>query len=127
MGLDQKIILFKKQKNNNNLYERKEYYFRKVNCLQGYFEREIDIQNCDIKGISKEHIEKIQDITNYILNNKNDIEYINENFPTTQGFFYGSYEIDNDYFEDIAYINEIINEILENFDSEDYLFYWCWY
>lgn len=72
MGLDQ--FAYKTKENIKNLKESQDvelkeiWYGRKVNCLQGYFEREFSIDNCDYVEISKTTIKDIRNRTKETLN-----------------------------------------------------------
>lgn len=126
MGLDQRILINKKGFDIQKEEHIKEYYFRKVNCLHGYFDRKYNIDNFEYQKIDMEDIKYLNQITEQILKTK-DIDYAKENLPTYEGFFFGSYDYDEYYFMDIQEVNDVTNEIM-NMNIDDYeLFYWHWY
>ena len=124
MGLDQRITMLTKREDDT--LTSTVYWLRKVNCLQGYFEEKYQTQNCIEHGFYEDDIKELKSITDKILQNKEDHDYIESNLPPTQGFFYGSDQIDEWYFEDVKQINEIMGKILKTPNVEKTL-YWCWY
>lgn len=124
MGLDQRITIL--TKNDDDTLSSTEYWLRKVNSLQGYFEDNYHTQNCVEHGFSEDDVKHLKEVTDFILHHQDDHDYIESNLPPTQGFFYGSDEIDEWYFEDIKEINEIMTAILNTPNVEKRL-YWCWY
>lgn len=123
MGLDQKITV--KYVENDQALEN-DYYFRKVNSLQGYMENKYNTQNLEPHLISLDDINVLLKHTEYILKNNTDLDYINEHVPPTQGFFYGSYQIDEWYFEDMENIQNAMKDILSKPNIQE-IIYWCWY
>lgn len=124
MGLDQRITIV--TQNSDSSVSTNEYWLRKVNCLQGYFEDNYEIENLTEQRFTLEDVEELKEITDNILQNQDDHEYIESHFPPTQGFFYGNYDINEWYFDDVKEVNTIINEILET-DNILEMTYWCWY
>lgn len=137
MGLDQYIYKT----------ERKDVgYFRKVNFLQGYFERkEGDDINCKYIPFTKEDFNVIMDsclqIMEHVTYEKDNteeepkitftpkaVELAKELLPVQGGFFYGSYEYDEYYFYDIKYVYDSLNKLKEEYDlNTDEFEYSCWY
>lgn len=125
MGLDQRIKVYLENENKDNS-NFKDYWFRKVNCLQGYMEDKYSIDNCQEKVISIHDIIRLKVITTTILHNKDNIGLAKQLLPTYQGFFFGSYNYDDWYYEDIREINQVTDEILQTKNIEK-ITYYCWY
>lgn len=108
--------------------QQAEYYMRKVNCVQGYFERKYDVENCQNVVITLDDIEEIQKHAQHIHETK-DLEYAQEHLPITGGFFYGNYEYNEWYFEDIETIATDFAGLLETAKRlpDTIPVYWCWY
>ena len=137
MGLDQYLYKTKREEVG---------YFRKVNFLQGYFERkypERDL-NCEYIEISEEEVTDIVNKCESILrhvtfpvveNNElpptwktEAVEIAQEVLPITTGFFYGSDQYDAWYFLDVREVQKAFEKLLHetNF-REETLEYYCWY
>lgn len=112
MGLD---IYFYKAK------EQKEQigYFRKVNFLVNYFNKS-KIKD-EIK-ITKKEVEELLKLCNIVLKyhkeNPEDKIVSSKVLPTQDGFFFGSTDYDEYYYEDVKAVKEYIeNELLKEFDN----------
>ncbi len=131
MGLDQKITLRKVYYGPRNStkadVDTYEYWFRKVNSLQGYMEEKYQTKNTEEHEINWDDIEYLHSVSSYILENNKDVEYMKENPPTQEGFFYGSTEYDEWYLEDMKHLNEVTTELLSMKDDSAHLTYWCWW
>lgn len=111
MGLDQYLnkVVVKQQTEEVK-------YWRKNNQLQGWFEEYCNQQNC-IPTTLNQHNIKIVDKLLEDLSKKD--------MPTTEGFFYGSYEMEQEEYDDlITLFTEVRQDILDN-DAE--YEYDCWY
>lgn len=131
MGLDQTIsYYFKREVPTKSEEERHEteikLYFRKFNALQGYMEDIFNIDNTETITLSRNDLFDIKTITQTILENPDDLEYIEENFSPTEGFFYGSTEIDDDYYHNIEKLDTFLQEAI-NHPQLQYAEYYCWY
>lgn len=119
MGLD---INFTKHKVTNL------DYFRKVNFLVRFFEEKgMDVDNQHPYRIEREDLEDLLDRTNQILENH---ELAEELLPTMEGFFFGSTDYDEYYFEDIQNVNNSVKILLEEYDKlehDEYITFDIWY
>ena len=101
MGLD---IYFTKMKTSNV------GYFRKVNFLVRYFaDLGFDVENQVPFRITKDDVLELLDRCNRVLENH---ELAEELLPTVSGFFFGSTDYDEWYFEDVEAVKYYI-EILK--------------
>lgn len=129
VGLDQRITFMRGVEDyvsNKGLVVEEEIWLRKVNALHGYFERVYGTENTVEHSFSTEDVDKLVEYTEYILRNRTDIDYIMEKLPPTEGFFFGSYEIDDNYFADIEEINDVMSRIQTSKNVQE-LYYYSWY
>lgn len=120
MGLD---IFFTRKKVDNI------GYFRKVNFLVRYFgDLGFDIPNQTPLSIKKEDVEELLERCNQVLE---DHDKAPELLPTMRGFFFGSTNYDQYYFEDVKevrdYINDTLLPIFEDLGEDEYIFFETWY
>ena len=107
-------------------------YWRKANQIHAYFE---SLAGCQIPPngsveLSSENLEDLLDKCEQALETRAsgdavDAEYI---LPTTPGFFFGSTDYDDDYYETLEYTIDVLRDILSNEDllDEDFV-YQCSY
>jgi hypothetical protein len=107
MGLD--IFFDKRSKLNIG-------YFRKVNFLVSFFENlGYNLDNCVPIKIKKEDIVELISLCSQVLKNHDKAE---ELLPTHSGFFFGSTEYDDMYFEDVFEVYKYCQfELLPEFDK----------
>lgn len=121
MGLD---LFFKR------VSEEEVGYFRKVNFLIPFFEERTgnEIENCELVYITKEDIEELIRRCKEVLDNHEDANVL---LPTTTGFFYGSDEYDEYYFDNVKKVLEYCqNDLLPMFDEltdDEYIAFKIWY
>ena len=126
MGLDQWINV--KYTDELGIEDEREFYYRKVNFLRQWF---IDkgmapSSNNDIYRITIVDIQALKDDCETVLENPSQAEDI---LPTTEGFFFGSTEYDEYYFDDVKEVLENANEIIRLYDEYDVfdIFYIDWW
>ena len=100
-------------------FEKKRVYllkgFRKVNFLIPFFESlGYNVDNCVPIEILKEDVMELIDRCNKVLENP---ELGPELLPTTEGFFFGNTEYDEDYLYNVDDVLYSMEEILPEFDS----------
>lgn len=97
-------------------------YFRKVNLLIPFFGYE---ENCSNIEIDKYQVEDLIEACNEVLANHDKASFL---LPTQEGFFFGSTDYDDWYFDDVQNVKEKFEEILADFDrDEDILLMHCWW
>ena len=103
-------------------------YFRKVNFLLPYFGYE---ENCSNIVIDRCEIEELVNVCKKVLDAKNTNEaesVADELLPTEAGFFFGSTDYDEWYFNDVREVADKFTEILDTFDfDENELVMSCWW
>ena len=97
-------------------------YFRKVNFLIPFFGYE---ENCSNIEIDKYQVEYLIEACKEVLANHDKASFL---LPTQEGFFFGSTDYDDLYFDDVQNVKEKFEEILADFDrDEDILLMHCWW
>ena len=113
-----------------------DHYYRKTNQIQNYFEEHFYEGGNDYEGSDYNNVvTKVDDLTiddiieciDNIESSENKEETAKEEFPTTEGFFYGSTEYDQSYFDtndefkhDLIELQKIRNEINQKLENTDY-------
>ena len=104
-------------------------YFRKVNFLVKFFEN-IDhrVENLQKIYVDQETAETLLKACEEVLA---DHDKAAELLPTTEGFFFGSTEYDDDYFNDVEGVrNYVKRELLPQFDNleeDEHIYFEIWY
>ena len=97
-------------------------YFRKVNFLIPFFGYE---ENCSNIEIDKYQVEDLIEACKEVLASHDKASFL---LPTQAGFFFGSTDYDDWYFDDVQNVKEKFEEILADFDrDEDILLMHCWW
>ena len=96
-------------------------YWRKANAIHGWFvdKHARGIDNCQEIMIFKSDIAELRDICQEILDGSDPSELL----PSKMGFFFGSYEYDDWYMEDIKKTIRICDKVLTNINDSDTLIY----
>ena len=124
MGLD--ISFYKRTKEETEEIG----YFRKVNFLIPFFEERTgeEIENCELVYITEEDIEELIRRCKEVLDNHEEANIL---LPTTTGFFYGSDEYDEYYFDNVQEVLDYCqNNLFPMFDelsNEEYIAFKIWY
>jgi hypothetical protein len=93
-------------------------YWRKANAIHGWFVREVQAgeDDCGSYYLSRARLGELQDLCQRVLDFKH---LANELLPNTQGFFFGSQDYDEYYYQDIEHTLEIIERAMSLPDSWD--------
>ena len=151
MGLDQyieievvrKTVNVEKQRTVTERRDETLAYFRKVNFIQKFFENKYEIPDDERIPITKEDLAELADLCERVINKfeewdgakealdsddyteppKHIQDYANELLPTCDGFFFGSTDYDNWYFNDVKYVlntvRELLQEVEDTYEAED--------
>lgn len=97
-------------------------YWRKANAIHGWFVQNVQDGNDDCREyeLSREDLNHLLNNCRKVLQNRKLAE---ELLPVTEGFFFGSYDYDDWYFQYIQETEQAIQEILETFDNNYYFTY----
>lgn len=108
-------------------YEDKAYW-RKENAIHNWFVQNVQ-EGVDDCGYYEVPLSRLQDLITLIDKVLEDNTKAEELLPTTQGFFFGKYDYDEDYFEGLrdtkTKIQKIIEEEGEDGDGE-YVYHSSW-
>lgn len=115
------VLLVKNKYGIRHIYiekiSRKELaYFRKVNFLIPFFENYFNtkIENLKDLEITKESIKELKDRCEHILA---DHTIAKDLLPTQGGFFFGSINYDEYYYDDVVDVLDNCNVLLQEFDK----------
>jgi hypothetical protein len=95
-------------------------YWRKANAIHNYIESKHadEVYGTPIE-LDRDAVKELRDHCTAVLN---DHSLAPELLPTTSGFFFGSTEYDDDYFEELERTSKELNELLRD-KTWDYLEY----
>lgn len=93
-------------------------YFRKVNFIYRYFSEYLENESC---AVSKSHIADLISICKDVLKHEGDEDYASENLPTTSGFFFGSTEYNEYYFEDVKDCLKQMTKLYKSMGDDDFV------
>ena len=108
-------------------------YWRKANQIQGWFINNCanGDEDCSEMIVTKEKAEELLSIIKNILSiesAESQIEAAEDHLPPHEGFFFGTYEIDGDYFEQLEDTKKILEKAIEitDFDNEEIIYMASW-
>lgn len=119
-------------------------YWRKANAIHNWFVENVQdgVDDCDCYEVSIDQIYDLMDRCGKILTTIPKLETIlaseeydyvfptkaiktaEEVLPTLPGFFFGDTDYNYYYFQDILDTYNVLKELIENFDSEKYFYYY---
>tara|TARA_R100001015_G_C4606158_1_gene161214 strand:- start:75 stop:566 length:492 start_codon:yes stop_codon:yes gene_type:complete len=90
-------------------------YWRKANHIHSWFVENIQDgrDECQESYVSLERLTELRDLCKEVVKYKNS-EFNNDNLPTSSGFFFGSTEYGEYYYEDCKDTIKILNTILKD-------------
>ena len=119
MGLDQ--WLYKLSEGGEELVIE----WRKANQIHGYFDRLCDgVENLERYEISFENLQELKEVCRKVLDNHSLAE---KELPVKVGCFFGSYDYDEWYFDEVQCTLNKLNDVLRNSDSDDEFCYQAWW
>ena len=120
MGLDQYLIKF-----DENGVDSEAIYWRKCNQIHGFFDNLVGgVENCEYYDIELENLYELKRICEEVIKRPNSAEI---ELPTQMGFFFGGYEYDEYYFEQIKYTLDKLHELFKNHNENDTYRYYAWW
>ena len=99
-------------------------YWRKANAIHKWFVDNVQdgIDDCRChRPVTKEDLKTLADLCKGVLDDHSKAEKI---LPTMCGFFFGTYDYDDIYFEKIQYTYDLCMRLIEEFDFEKYNLYY---
>ena len=125
MGLDMSLRKFPKADCPLGLLKYEEvYYWRKANAIHKWFVDNVQdgIDDCWYhRPVTKEDLKTLADSCKVVLDDHSKAEKL---LPTMGGFFFGTYDYDDIYFEKIQYTYDLCMRLIEEFDFEKYNLYY---
>jgi len=102
-------------------------YWRKVNAIHKWFVENVQdgVDDCEPYIVSQENVEDLIHTINKVLslakvNSSEQSEKIEELLPTSSGFFFGSTEYDDYYFEELERTKSILDNLLDGLKMGHY-------
>jgi hypothetical protein len=91
-------------------------YWRKFNALHNYFVTNIQggVDECQTSEVTKKDLEKLLDVLKSVLENKD-----SSLLEPVGGFFFGSTDVDDYYFECVNASIDTISNVIENTDWDN--------
>lgn len=127
MGLD--MYIFRQKKGNQDRNSMQEVaYWRKANQIRGWFEENVGIDNSAYSKLNIENLEDLLADCYAVLENRNNVPRILDIMPPSEGFFFGSNDIGEHYFDQVERTIEFIKNIIKttNFEKEEIYYYEWW-
>lgn len=86
-------------------------YWRKANCIHKWFVDNVQegTDDCGDYEVSNEKLKELLELVDQVLANKKKAHKL---LPNTTGFFFGSQDYDEYYFQDLEYTKKMIENIL---------------
>lgn len=133
MGLDMFLYGVKyhseydKNEDNDKSYYvmTEEIYWRKANQIHNWFVRECQdgVDNCAMYYVSKNDLKYLMEICKQVLEEKSLARLL---LPTRSGFFFGSTEYDEFYYNDLKFTADEIERLLNEDKYEYYKYTSSW-
>ena len=101
-------------------------YWRKANAIHNWFVKNVQEGNdeCQKSYVSRDQLEGLLDACRQVLHNKSLAKTL---LPTGAGFFFGSTEFDEYYFDTLTYTVEQIEPLLgKEYDNWDFYYRSSW-
>jgi hypothetical protein len=103
-------------------------YWRKANAIHGWFVNNVneELENCKPITITMQDLVQLRDDCQKVIDEGTE-ETALELLPPTPGFFFGSTEIDEWYWDDIKSTLEKLNTIIEESNDDTQFEYYAWW
>lgn len=127
MGLDQSLM-----RKVNNGKDVEEIYWRKANFVHKFFfDRAFDEDdyvfgedNCVPMPANIYVLEELLSLCKEVMADKKEAPYL---LPTMSGFFFGSTEYNDWYWDDVQYTIDNLEALLKRATEDDEFYYYAWY
>lgn len=126
MGLDMYLNKHYIDENGEECIEEIAYW-RKANMIHKWFEDHVaggNLENVTEYDVSRDQLIELAETCLAILK---DPESASELMPTQDGFFFGSIDYSDFYFDDIVDTLKQISEVLASTDKNDRITYYAWW
>jgi hypothetical protein len=105
-------------------------YWRKVNAVHDWFVREVQggEDDCRSYHVEKSKLVELLEVCKKVVDNRDDTAIAEELLPSASGFFFGSTDYDEYYYEGLLWTIEGIERILKNpaYDGMDFYYQSSW-
>lgn len=100
-------------------------YWRKANQIRNWFNEKVGVENCQYTPVTKELLQELVCDCKMVVEHP---ELASKILPTRSGFFFGSTEYDEWYFDDLHETIVKVTEIIETTDweNEEVAYYEWW-
>ena len=105
-------------KHFDGLFAIHDAYFRKVNFIYEYFRNDMVDESC---VVDKSRIGDLISICEDVLAHKGDEDYASENLPTTSGFFFGSTDYNDWYWNDVKDCIKQMRKLYKAMSDDDFV------
>ena len=101
-------------------------YFRKVNFLLPFFGYE---ENTTDFEVSLQQVKDLKDACEQVLAHKgeDDHYYAKKLLPTASGFFFGSTDYNDYYYDDVKAVGEWADKVVDETSDDDIIIMYCWW
>jgi len=101
-------------------------YWRKANQIHNWFISNLGngVDNCEPIYVSRDHLQELLDLCKQVKEGGE--AAAQEYLPPTQGFFFGTYEIDEWYWEQIDYTITMIERVLADPNADHFTYRASW-
>ena len=99
-------------------------YWRKANAIHGWFIKNCanGIDDCQQVPVSLSELTNLLTLVSDLLKTKDEAKAM-ELLPPTVGFFFGTYDLDEWYWNDLAHTKEILDHVLPMYDNSTSFYY----
>ncbi len=96
-----------------NEIERELAYWRKANAIHKWFVENVQngVENCECSPVTRKQLEDLMNICKTVMNDKEKAASL---IPTQNGFFFGSTDYDEGYFDDVEETIRCLDGILSD-------------
>jgi hypothetical protein len=105
-------------------------YWRKVNAVHDWFVREVQEGEDDCKQyhVERDKLVELMELCKKVVNNQDDTSIAEETLPAVSGFFFGSTEYDEYYYEGLLDTIEGLERLLKNpaYDGMEFYYQSSW-
>ena len=124
MGLDMYLT---KRRRGSDAEQELVAYWRKANQIHGWFERNVSdgyIENCEMYPVCLDDLNCLMSDCGLLMGDRSRAA---ELLPAGEGFFFGSQDYDDYYFENLAETERMLKKVVAEATDEDELFYHAWW
>lgn len=102
-------------------------YWRKMNAIHNWFVENVQdgVDNCTTHAVTRDQLENLLLTIETVLSKKDDKE-AEALLPPTEGFFFGSQDIDEYYWDELRETQWKLREDMEANPDDEYYYYASW-